>query len=141
MARFGISIATSSFTNFPYGTLICNILGSLLIGVFAGLWVGAQRATYIAYFLITGICGGFTTMSTFSLQTLELMEAGKWGLAFANVFASIVGCITATFVGAITTRSIVGARCRSFLRPARIEHVDLLGKLNGLSVIRYAPCR
>jgi CrcB protein len=92
---------------FPYGTLVVNVLGSLLIGVFSVLLIerlslGPEWRAAI----IIGLLGGFTTFSTFSLETLNLIEAGAHGKALANVALSMVLCIAAAWVGVIAGRQI-----------------------------------
>ena len=86
---------------FPWATLLINVLGSLLIG-----WLMARlgpietgTAASLRGLLVTGFCGGFTTFSTFSWQTLEQMQKGLWGAAVANVTLSVVLCLLATWVG------------------------------------------
>ena len=86
---------------FPWGTLIINILGSFLIGAFVELfalkWDLPQEGRV---FLTVGICGGFTTFSTFSLDTWVLMERGEWWLATAYIAGSVVLSIGA-LIGAL----------------------------------------
>jgi CrcB protein len=92
---------------FPWGTLIVNVTGSFAIGFFAALcgpggrWVDSPRS---ALFLMTGICGGYTTFSAFSLQTLRLMEEGRLGPALLNIAASIVLCLVAVWLGHLIGR-------------------------------------
>ncbi len=87
---------------FPWGTLLVNITGSFLIGfIFAvtgpqGRWPIPAR---YALFLTSGICGGYTTFSAFSLQTLILARQGAWWQAGANVGLSIVLCLAAVLIG------------------------------------------
>lgn len=87
---------------FPWGTLCVNVTGSLVMGALAGLvaaggpWEAAPSARH---FLMTGVLGGYTTFSAFSLQTLELARAGAWGRAAGYVAASIVVCLVAVTVG------------------------------------------
>lgn len=103
VARFLVGIgATRLFgLTFPWGTLIINIAGSFLIGAFVELfalkWDLPQEARV---FLTVGICGGFTTFSTFSLETWVLMERGDWGLAAAYILGSVVLSIVA-LIGAL----------------------------------------
>jgi CrcB protein len=103
VARFLVGIgATRLFgLTFPWGTLIINIAGSFLIGAFVELfalkWDLPQEARV---FLTVGICGGFTTFSTFSLDTWVLMERGDWGLAAAYILGSVVLSIVA-LIGAL----------------------------------------
>ena len=73
ISRYGIGLALARFESFPFDTLTTNALDSLIIGLAAGFWDSDQRKTPIALFIITGFCGGFTTFSTFSLQTVELI--------------------------------------------------------------------
>ncbi|MEW5964419.1 MAG: fluoride efflux transporter CrcB [Pseudomonadota bacterium] len=96
---------------FPWGTLFVNVLGSFLIGLFAAmtgpdgrLIVGAE----MRQFVMIGILGGFTTFSSFSLQTLNLVQDGEWLYASANVLGSVVLCLFAVWVGYATGQSING---------------------------------
>ena len=87
---------------FPWGILIVNVTGSFLIGFLFtltqpdGRWF-ASPAT--RDFLIVGICGGYTTFSSFSLQTLNLAQDGEWLYAGANCVASLVLCLAAVWLG------------------------------------------
>lgn len=86
-------------TAFPFGTLSVNILGCFLIGVILS-W--SERGGITAdwrMFLATGICGGFTTFSAFSNETLALMRDGQWMYAGAYVVISILSGLAATFAG------------------------------------------
>lgn len=104
LARFGISsaIAAQFGELFPWGTLIINVTGSFTIGFFATLTdpEGALlvRPEMRSFFMI-GFCGGYTTFSSFSLQTLRLAQDGQWLLAAANVVASNIGCLLAVWLG------------------------------------------
>ena len=87
---------------FPWGTLLINVTGSFLIGFFAtftgpdGRWLVAPS---IRTFFMIGICGGYTTFSAFSLQTLALAQDGEWFRAGTNVVASVVLCLLAVWLG------------------------------------------
>jgi CrcB protein len=81
---------------FPWGTLAVNVLGSFAIGVFAAMPAASDTAKK---FLMAGICGGFTTFSAFSLQTLELTQRGEWLRAGVNVVGSVVLCLVAVWLG------------------------------------------
>jgi CrcB protein len=88
---------------FPWGTVAINLLGSFVIGAFAAL-TGAggsfEGNMSVRLFVIVGICGGFTTFSSFSLQTMMLLRSGQAVAAFANVAVSVVVCLLATMAGA-----------------------------------------
>jgi CrcB protein len=104
VARFWLTGVMAALTgpNFPWGTLLINVLGSFVIGLVAGFTLTpAQIAVHpeIRIFLMTGICGGFTTFSAFSLQTLELMQAGEFAPAAGYAAGSVVACVVATFGG------------------------------------------
>ena len=92
MARYWCSGAAARMLGetFPWGTLFVNILGSFIIGLFAALTGPDGRMfadTHTRQFVMIGLCGGYTTFSSFSLQTLALMQDGEWGLAGANIVA------------------------------------------------------
>jgi len=87
---------------FPYGTLIVNLTGSLLIGLGSGYLTGFGGAAWALparQFLLVGICGGLTTFSSFSLQTLNLMVSRRWAAAFTNILISTTLCIGLTAAG------------------------------------------
>ncbi len=92
---------------FPYGTLVVNVLGSLLIGVLSVLLIErfSLGPEWRAAILI-GLLGGFTTFSTFSLETLNLIEAGAHAKALVNVTLSVVLCVAAAWIGVIAGRQI-----------------------------------
>ncbi len=81
---------------FPWGTLLINVLGSFAIGLFAAI-PAAQDST--RKFLMAGLCGGFTTFSAFSFQTLELAQRGEPLRAGANVVGSVALCLVAVWLG------------------------------------------
>jgi CrcB protein len=87
---------------FPWGTLIVNVTGSLIIGVAIATMGGEGRfaaGPSTQQFVIVGLCGGYTTFSAFSLQTLTLIQAQQWGAAAANVIASVAACLIAVWLG------------------------------------------
>ena len=101
-AWVGIAAARLFGLGFPWGTMIINILGSAIIGIIAATALSPSRTILspeIRIFLMVGFCGGFTTFSSFSLQTLRLAQDGQWLWAAANVLASNVGCLLAVWLG------------------------------------------
>jgi CrcB protein len=87
---------------FPWGTLIVNIIGSFIIGFFATL-TGPEGRVFVGstarQFVMVGFCGGYTTFSSFSLQTLNLMNDGEWLQASGNIAGSVVLCLAAVWMG------------------------------------------
>ena len=104
MARYGVSglIAALTGSTFPYGTMVVNVSGAILIGFLATL-SGPESRYFIPVsgrlFMMTGICGGYTTISTFSLESANLMRDGEWGAALANIGGSVILCLIAIWLG------------------------------------------
>jgi CrcB protein len=102
VVRYGVSNLVHGVLGrgFPYGTLFVNILGSLLMGL---LFVILVERTDVSptwrMALLVGFLGAFTTFSTFSIETLNLMQAGDFIKALMNILASVLLCITATWIG------------------------------------------
>ena len=104
LARWWASgvVANRLGETFPWGTLVVNVSGSFIIGVFAtltgpdGRWL--VPSTFRQFFML-GICGGYTTFSSFSLQTLTLAEDGEWLKAGANSLLSVVLCLLGVWLG------------------------------------------
>lgn len=87
---------------FPFGTLLVNVSGSLLIGWLASATVpdgSLPDDTLLRLLLMTGLCGGFTTFSAFSLQTIILLRANDWPDAILNIALSVTLCLAATATG------------------------------------------
>ncbi len=104
MARFWCSGVTARLIGetFPWGTLLVNVLGSLIIGFFATLTAPDGRLfvdTTVRQFVMIGLCGGFTTFSAFSLQTLNLMHDGEWFYVALNIGTSVILCLLAVWLG------------------------------------------
>ena len=114
VARYGCSLAMLHLlgTGLPWGTLTVNTVGSFLIGLFAAVTGPGGRVVVTPaqrQFLLTGVCGGFTTFSVFSLETLYLVEAGAPRLAGLNLGVSILAWLLAVWAGhAVGAR--IGAR-------------------------------
>lgn len=87
-------------TEFPYGTMVVNVLGCLVIGL---LMISLEERFFavpsLRLFLTIGILGGFTTFSSFSYETLALVRDGDFLPAFANVGITVMACLSATWVG------------------------------------------
>lgn len=89
---------------FPWGTILVNVTGSLLIGFLAALTASEGRlppklSPLAAQFFMVGVCGGYTTFSSFSLQTLKLIQSGSLAQASANIVVSVVACLIAVWGG------------------------------------------
>ena len=109
LLRYWTSTAVHSRlgTGFPWGTLTVNVTGSLLMG-FLYIWLIERMATgpEMRAFLLIGVLGAFTTFSTFSMETLNLLESGQPGRAVANILVSVSVCIIAAGVGVFAARQI-----------------------------------
>ena len=104
VARYWMTNAVAALTGprFPWGTILINVIGSFVIGLFAYLTtpVGRVPVSFDARaFVIVGICGGYTTFSAFSLQTLELARNGHWLEVAGNIVLSVVLCLAAVWAG------------------------------------------
>jgi CrcB protein len=111
LARFGLSGVAARWTGeaFPWGTLLVNVTGSFAIGFFATLTGAEGRVlapTGLRQFFMLGLCGGYTTFSSFSLQTLSLAQEGEWLRAGANVVASVVLCLVAVWLGHVLAAAL-----------------------------------
>ena len=87
---------------FPLGTLVINVTGSFLIGIFAAVSDPDGRVSAspgFRQFLMIGVCGGYTTFSSFSLQTLRLAQDRQWLYAGGNVILSVILCLMAVWLG------------------------------------------
>jgi len=109
LGRYLISAAALPIgQSFPWGTIAINILGSFVIGFFGTLTLAHGRfpvSENVRLFVMVGMCGGFTTFSAFSLETLDLLRSGWTLRATANVLASVVLCVSAVALG-----HLIGAR-------------------------------
>ncbi len=105
VARYGLSgvVDRSIGETFPWGTLVVNVTGSLLIGLFATV-TGPDGRVLVSpvtrQLWIPGIFGGFTTFSAFSLQTLSLAQEGEWLRAGGNLVLTLVLCLAGVWLGA-----------------------------------------
>ncbi|MFN8581500.1 MAG: fluoride efflux transporter CrcB [Gemmatimonadaceae bacterium] len=98
---------------FPIGTLFVNVTGSFLLGFLLELpIVGSALGPNIQLSLTTGVCGGYTTFSTFSAESVAMLRAGHWGRAGTYIAISTLASITAVFAGAALARSLFATRVR-----------------------------
>ena len=93
---------------FPLGTLFVNVVGCFLVGILIRQFMNIQTHNYLRALLVVGFCGGFTTFSTFSAETLGLIEGGEYGRATSYVILSIVLCLAATFMGMTAMKLLAG---------------------------------
>lgn len=98
--RFGLS--------FPYGTVIVNLSGCLLIGA---VWQAAAAQSWnpdVRIAVITGFLGGFTTYSAFNQETIQLLQSGSTGVAMANIAVTLIGGLAAGWLGLVVARQVFG---------------------------------
>lgn len=111
--RYGMNIWITAVLGeaLPWGTILINIAGSFVIGLSAALFAsgpGASIPVDFRQFVLAGVCGGFTTFSSFSLQTFTLLDSGEPGRALLNVALSVTLCLLAVAAGyAIPSASMV----------------------------------
>lgn len=94
-------------TGFPFGTLLVNFIGSFLLGAVLQLSLTSDAIGPDGRLILgVGVLGGFTTYSTFNYETLELLRAGSWTLAAANLLVTIIGCLVAGMLGVAAARLV-----------------------------------
>lgn len=100
-ARYFVSGYTNNLLahGFPYGTLAVNTAGSFLIGLIWGIWEGVSESSVIRTFVIIGVLGGFTTFSSFSLDTLNFFKQSQFKLGMLNIIANNVLAIVSVYLG------------------------------------------
>lgn len=108
VSRYGMSIAIHNLfgRGFPYGTLVVNILGSILMGLLYVVLSEHMNGEAWRAGAMIGLLGAFTTFSTFSLDTLNLLESGDHVLAAVNVILSVTLCIAGCWLGIVLGRMI-----------------------------------
>lgn len=100
--RWGVQRwAAAALPQFPFGVLACNLIGSFLIGVLFGAW---QKPNSLQIALMTGLLGGFTTFSSFSLDTLKLFQSGNPLLAMTNICTSVILGLAFVWLGLLTSQ-------------------------------------
>ncbi|MDF1871866.1 fluoride efflux transporter CrcB [Vannielia sp.] len=101
----GVAAIRAMGPGFPWATLTVNIVGSLAMGLFAG-FVANKGGQHLAPFVMTGLLGGFTTFSAFSLDTITLFERGAMGQAAIYVLGSVCLSVLALFAGLLISRGV-----------------------------------
>ena len=106
LARYGVGGLVHRLVKspLPWGTLVINVTGSFIIGIIGALAIPEGRLDsssrqFATQFLMIGVCGGYTTFSSFSLQTLNLLRDREWLYAGGNVILSVVLCLIAVWLG------------------------------------------
>ncbi len=111
MARYGCSLWLARLLGgtFPWGTLFVNVTGSYIIGLFFALTSSGGRLLVSPdwrIFVTVGVCGGYTTFSSFSLQTLALLRDGEWIQGSLNAVGSLVFCLAAVWLGTVCAAAL-----------------------------------
>ena len=111
VARYGCSavIANTLGQTFPWGTMLVNVLGSFVIGFFATFTGPDGRVLVsgdIRQFVMVGVCGGYTTFSSFSLQTMSLAQDGEYVRASLNIVLSVVLCLASVWLGHVAAMAL-----------------------------------
>ena len=131
MARAWAAVAVARATGpaFPWGTILINITGSFVIGFFGTITAADGRfaaPTDARAFVMIGICGGFTTFSSFSLQTLDLARDGRFAQALGNVGLSVVLCLASVAAGHYAAAGLNAGRVRAAAVPAGMGEAALV---------------
>ena len=95
LARFGVSMGVKQFSDgtIPIATLISNVLACAVMGIALGIFSSKLQDQNLKMFIVVGFCGGFSTFSTFSMETLDIFRRGQFMLGAANVVVSIALCL------------------------------------------------
>lgn len=107
VARYWLSNFVYKFLpeNFPYGTFTVNLIGSIILGIVIYFFDSKELISPgLRLFLTIGFCGGFTTFSTFSLETINLLRDSQYLLAMLNIFSSVILCLAAVYIVSLITR-------------------------------------
>ncbi len=94
---------------FPYGTFVVNVVGAFLMGLFIHMLATKLNGSLeMRTFFATGVLGGFTTFSAFSLEVANMIERGQWSVAFGYSLASVIICVVGIFIGLWFGRLLTG---------------------------------
>ncbi len=110
LLRYGVVnwvIVNFGINDIPLGTLLVNVLGSFLIGILAHLLVTKISNDFMRLFFIIGLLGSFTTVSSFSLETVELLTQAQYIKAVLNIAATMVFCLAATWIGLLLAKMLL----------------------------------
>jgi len=109
LARYGISGLTHRLVEgaFPWGTLMVNLTGALIIGFIWGLWETERISSNMRTFVFIGILGGYTTFSSYAVETLNLFRDGETKLALINILASNILGLLLVFLGFIAAKGFI----------------------------------
>ena len=109
LSRYFVSGFTHRYfnTTFPIGTLIVNLIGSFVIGFLWALWENSNLHSNVRSFIFIGILGGFTTFSTYSLETLNLFRDGEIKIGLVNILANNILALVLVFVGFIMAKGLI----------------------------------
>jgi len=108
LARWGAGLwLNARWQSFPLGTLLVNVVGGFLIGM-ALEWFGRQPNEVLKLLLVTGFLGGLTTFSSFSGESLSLLQRGQFGLALAHTAVHVLGSLAAAALGLALMRALLG---------------------------------
>jgi CrcB protein len=103
----GREILPQHSVSFPWSTVLINVIGSFVIGFFGTLTLPGSRFQVpdsVRIFVMIGLCGGFTTFSSFSMQTYDLLREGAWGKALLNMGLSVLLCLGAVALGHVVAQ-------------------------------------
>jgi fluoride exporter len=108
LARYGVGLGVAQFfgSTFPLGTVLINISGSFVLGVLVSFSGPMAISSGARLFFATGFCGAYTTFSTFSVETLNLMEKGSYGWALVYLLGNLIGGILAAWLGFLVARAL-----------------------------------
>lgn len=100
ICRYGIAQLLSAYQlTFPLATLLANILSCFILGLMMGLSMKNAVGPEARVMIMAGFCGGFSTFSTFSSETFQLLQSGNYTYAFTNVLGSLLICLLFIFLG------------------------------------------
>ena len=102
----GGAVQRASHAGFPFGTFTVNVVGCLIVGVVMQLHMNTEPAPAVRGLLVVGFCGGFTTFSAFTSETVGLMYGGEYWKALVYVLITVALCLSATMIGLNLTRAL-----------------------------------